>query len=83
VVKKHLNDNSTVTTIAASTSTFGDAENLLWLPTGIFVDVNSDLYVADYGNHRIQLFKFGQLNGSTVAGSKSKIDNRDRDSSFV
>ena len=38
-------------------------------PHGIFVDTNGDLYVADCGNHRIQRFKRGELNGTTVAGT--------------
>jgi hypothetical protein len=37
-------------------------------PLGIFVDINFDLYVADYGNDRVQLFRFGHTNGVTLAG---------------
>ena len=40
-------------------------------PRGIFVTVNLDLYVADSGNNRIQLFPSGQLNATTVAGNGS------------
>jgi len=39
--------------------------NALW---GIFVDTNFDLYVADTDNHRIQLFKPGELNATTLVG---------------
>src|SRR5207244_2151424 len=39
-----------------------------------FVDINLDLYVADCGNDRVQLFHSGQLNGITVAGNGS-IEN--------
>jgi DNA-binding beta-propeller fold protein YncE len=42
-------------------------------PRGIFVDVNLNLYVADWGNHRIQLFQSGQPNGTTVAGTLGTI----------
>ena len=38
---------------------------------GIFVDINLDLYVADHGNDRIQLFRSNQRNGITVAGKGS------------
>jgi DNA-binding beta-propeller fold protein YncE len=38
-------------------------------PNGIFVDINFDLYVADYYNNRIQLFKSGELNAKTLARS--------------
>ena len=41
---------------------------MLYYPLGIFVAVNSDLYVADAFNDRIQLFKAGQMNGTTLAG---------------
>ena len=37
-------------------------------PRGIFVDTNLDLYVADRYNHRVQLFRSGQLDAVTVAG---------------
>ena len=43
--------------------------NQLYNPHGIFVDINLDLYVADCNNNRIQLFRLGELNGITVAGS--------------
>ena len=46
-------------------------EYSLILLMGIFVDINLDLYVADYYNHRIQLFRLGELNGITVAGNTS------------
>ncbi len=68
VVKKWLNDNTTTVTPAAGTGTNGSSSNMLYHPFGIFVDINFDLYVADYGNNRIQLFRSGQLNGITIAG---------------
>jgi len=71
VVKRSLNDNMTAPTLAAGTGIPGATSNLLNQPYGIFVDVNFDLYVADYGNNRIQLFGVGQLNATTVAGSSS------------
>ena len=40
-------------------------------PRGIFVDLNLSLYVADCGNHRIQFFRLGQRNGTTVMGNGS------------
>ncbi|CAF4414903.1 unnamed protein product, partial [Adineta steineri] len=38
-------------------------------PRGIFVDTNLNLYVADCGNDRVQLFLSGQVTATTVAGS--------------
>ncbi|CAF1250188.1 unnamed protein product [Adineta steineri] len=71
VVKKLLNDSSSTLAIAAGKNISGSTSDMLQNPYGIFVDVNFDLYVADCGNDRIQLFSLGQLNGTTVAGNGS------------
>lgn len=54
---------------AAGSGNCGSASNLLCKPNGIFVDIKRNLYVADSGNHRIQLFRPGDTNGITVAGN--------------
>jgi len=54
-----------------TTSVAGSELNTLNHPWGIFVEINLDLYVADWGNHRIQLFRRNQRNGTTVAGKGS------------
>lgn len=69
VVTKSLNSASNAFSIVAGTGTSGPASNMLNNPHGIFVDINFDLYVADWSNHRIQLFRSGELNGTTVAGN--------------
>ncbi|CAF3892066.1 unnamed protein product [Adineta steineri] len=72
VVKRLLNDPViTSNRVAAGTGINGSASNQLYNPSGIFVDVNLDLYVADSLNHRIQLVHSGESNGITVAGSTS------------
>jgi hypothetical protein len=71
VVSKSLNSTSNITTIIAGTGVQGSSSNMLSDPFGIFVDINLDLYVADRGNDRIQLFPLGQLNGTTIVGSES------------
>ncbi len=71
VVAKSLNSISNITTIIAGTGTSGSASNMLSYPFGIFVDTNFDLYVADSFNNRIQLFRLGELNGTTIAGNRS------------
>ena len=53
----------------AGGSCAGYQPHLLFCPLGIFVTVNLDLFVVDAGNHRVQLFRSGQMNGTTVAGS--------------
>jgi hypothetical protein len=71
VFKIWLGDTTTTLTTVAGTGAYGSASNTLWNPYGIFVDTNFDLYVADWGNSRIQLFQSGQLSGVTLAGATS------------
>jgi len=66
VFKKWLGDNSTIASAVAGTGTAGSTATMLNTPSGIFVDTNFDLYVADMGNDRIQLFRLGQSNGETI-----------------
>ena len=68
IVTQSLDNPSNITTIVAGIGCNGSTSFLLSYPSGIFVDINLDLYVADSGNNRIQLFESGQSNGSTVAG---------------
>ena len=62
-----LNDFTNVSTIVAGTGGSGPSSDQLDNPWGIFVDIKFDMYVADAGNHRIQRFRPGSLNGTTVA----------------
>lgn len=69
VVKKWLFDNTTTPAIIAGTGTNGSSSNRLSFPAGIFVDQYFKLYVADCFNNRIQMFRMGEANAITVAGS--------------
>ncbi|CAF4060500.1 unnamed protein product, partial [Adineta steineri] len=69
VVIKSLNGNSSMWIVAAGTECSGSTSNTLSSPRGIFVDTNLNLYVADCGNNRVQLFLSGQVTATTVAGS--------------
>ena len=71
VIKRSLNSNDTQFTIVAGKTCQGYTSDMLYGPTGIFVTINYDLYVADTNNHRIQLFPTGQPNGTTIAGSEA------------
>jgi len=72
VVKRSLNDsNITSITVVAGTGYKGSASNELNTPQGIFVDIKFDLYIAECGNNRVQLFPSGELNGIIVAGRNS------------
>lgn len=68
VVKKWIGDNSTVSTIVAGTGTAGSAANMLYYPSGLFVDLNFTLYVGDSANNRVQMFLLGQSDGVTIVG---------------
>jgi hypothetical protein len=71
IIAKSLNDTTNTFLIVAGTGSTDIALNTLNNPRGIFVDINFDLYVADCGNNRIQLFHEGKLFGTTIAGNGS------------
>ncbi|CAF1016276.1 unnamed protein product [Rotaria sordida] len=68
VVKMSLNSNDSTFMTAAGTGCAGSTSDMLDQPFGIYVNINFDLYVADTGNNRVQLFYDGEMNGRTVAG---------------
>ena len=69
VTKRWLNGPLTDTIVVAGNGTVGSTSEMLDGPRGIFVDLNLRVYVADCRNNRIQLFPYGQSNGTTVAGN--------------
>lgn len=69
VIKKSLNDDSDIISICAGNGVLGSGSYSLFYPDGIFVDMKFNLYVADFGNNRIQLFQPDQLSGITVASN--------------
>jgi DNA-binding beta-propeller fold protein YncE len=71
VIAKSLNYTTNRFLIVAGTGSPDTASNTLDNPRGIFVDINFDLYVADCGNDRIQLFHSEKLSGITIAGNGS------------
>ena len=48
--------------------TSGTQLNQLDTPYGIFVNDNLTLYIADYYNHRVQMWTYGASTGIRVAG---------------
>jgi len=66
VIKQSLQNGTNTSIIVVGNGTAGSASNMLNSPQGIYVDINLNLYVADCGNNRIQLFQSGQLNGTTI-----------------
>ena len=71
VVAKSLLDPKNALTRVAGTGCFGSQSRTLTQPSGIFVDFNFTLYVADSGNNRIQRFTLGQRNATTIAGDEA------------
>lgn len=71
VIAKPLDSDLNISFLVAGTGSPGNASNMLSKPMGIFVDINFDLYVTDCDNDRVQRFKLGQKNGSTMAGREA------------
>lgn len=71
VVSGVLNSNGVVLVRVAGNGINGSLAHQLNHPQGVFVDENSNLYIADSYNHRIQCFAQGSINGTTVAGNSS------------
>ena len=71
VIRRSVNSSNNQLTTMAGTGCAGTRSHQLFYQRGIFVTINFDLYVADAGNHRVQLFRSGSLNGTTVAGREA------------
>lgn len=71
VVKLLLDSGATIPTVAAGTGSPGSASNMLFNQQGIYLDAYSNLFIADCGNDRVQLYWSGRMNGTTVAGNGS------------
>ncbi len=69
IVSTSLNNSNNILINVTGTGFAGASSDQLDHPYGIFVNTNFDLYVADAGNSRIQLFRSGEKNGTTVAGN--------------
>ncbi|CAF1440846.1 unnamed protein product [Rotaria sp. Silwood1] len=50
----------------------GSETNQLYDPSGLYVDDDQTIYVADWGNHRIVQWKYGATNGKVVAGGNGE-----------
>jgi DNA-binding beta-propeller fold protein YncE len=66
VVKKLSASVSSEKTFAAGNGSAGSGTNMFHFPQGIYVDLDENLYVADCGNDRVQVFAKDQLNGMTI-----------------
>ena len=55
--------------IYAGTGTSGSALNELKNPTGLYMDLNHNLYITDQGNCRIMTYAYNANSGTMVAGT--------------
>ncbi len=65
-------------TVFAGGNGIGNGQSQFGLPMGTFVDPKGNVYVADAVNHRIQLWKPGDLVGTTVVGGKGEGNGNDQ-----
>jgi sugar lactone lactonase YvrE len=72
VIKSSRTGDANISTIVAGTGLNGSTSDRLHAPHGIFLDIRFNLYVADCGNDRVQLFAAGQRNATTVAGNETR-----------
>ena len=63
-----LDVNESLITTAAGVDYEQLLSNDLQNPFGFFVDTHFNLYAADFGRNRVQRFRPGEKNGTTVAG---------------
>lgn len=66
-----LRDTNSSSRRIAGNGIAGSQPHMLFRPRGIFVTSNLDLFVADCGNNRIQMFRWGQINGSTIISNET------------
>jgi sugar lactone lactonase YvrE len=72
-VQKWMVNSPNGTTVAGQASgTGGTSAAFFRGPRGVLVDSNSNLYVVDSNNHRVQFWANGAGNGTTVAGTGNK-----------
>ena len=69
-IQKYLKDASYGETVAGdATGMHGNASNRLSHPCDVIVGSNSEIYIADAFNHRVQLWNQNAMNGTTIAGT--------------
>ena len=75
VVRWVLGESSWTLVAGSPAGTAGALSTMLYYPTSLILDAMGNMYVADFYNHRIQLFMRGKLNGTTIVGVTSTAGN--------
>ena len=75
VVRWVLGDTQWSIVAGSSAGTSGSTSILLNEPKDVVFDSAGNVYVADYRNHRIQFFRSGQMNATTIIGSSGSGAN--------
>ena len=57
------------TLLAGTVGTSGSTSTLLNNPLSVVLDPSGNMYVSDTVNHRVQFFRAGESNGTTIAGT--------------
>ncbi|CAF2150135.1 unnamed protein product [Rotaria magnacalcarata] len=73
IVNPSIRWNTTGITVAGVGGSPGNNSSQLNTPADVSVNFSNTLYIADYGNNRIQKWLSGASNGITVAGRASGI----------
>jgi sugar lactone lactonase YvrE len=72
-VQKWMTDAPNGTTVAGQANGVGSFTAAYFRgPRGVLVDSNSNIYVSDSNNHRVQFWANGASNGTTIAGTGIK-----------
>ncbi|CAF0929325.1 unnamed protein product [Adineta steineri] len=59
--------------ISAGGNEEGDQLNQLSSPNGIFIDHHNNIFIADFGNHRITKWKYDSNNVQIIAGGNDQL----------
>ena len=75
VVRWTLNNSFWTLFAGRKDGTPGSLADELAYPTSVTMDLLGNVYIADEGNQRIQLFMVGQSEGTTIAGTVNSGGN--------
>jgi tripartite motif-containing protein 71 len=65
-----------VTVAGQANGTSGASSSALYMPVGIALDSNRNLYFTDRSNHRLVYWANAASSGTTIAGTTGKRDKR-------